>query len=144
MKKILLIVLAIVLILSFNSIAFAKESTKTAQEENSFLNPIMPLWSTIANISASLDISGGTAYMSASISTYGADSVAINAYLQRYINNSWTTIRYYPNSFSGSSGSWGVNRSVSSGYDYRLLVYYYAYEGGSLVESTIKIVYDSY
>ncbi len=143
MKKILTIILALVMLFTFNSIAFAKEA-KNKPNISDFLDlPIDIEWHTVDEVSASLRISGGRAYMTASISTYDADSVRILAYLQRYSNGTWTTIRSWSNDYASSSGVWVVNRYVSSGYDYRLIVYYYAYENGSMVEATTMIRYDS-
>lgn len=85
----------------------------------------------IISTSTSLDITAsGKACCSASISCYpGTDSNRISAYLQRNENGNWVTVQNWAKDTSGNYGSLYKEYYVASGYQYRLKVYYYAYEG---------------
>ena len=86
----------------------------------------------------------GKASCSATIYCYpGTDSVRISAYLQRNVSGSWVTVQHWSESSSGNYGSMYKEYYVTSGYQYRLYVYYYAYEGDD-VESTVGVDYYTY
>ncbi len=59
--------------------------------------------------------------------------------IQRYSGGSWSTYTTRTTySYNTSSKSDGSYVSVPSGYSYRVVTYHYAYEGTTMVNSTIK------
>jgi len=78
--------------------------------------------------------SSGLASLGSSVTAYpGTDKVKISMYLQRY-NSGWSTVQHWTKEAVGTYVSLVKSYYVTSGYNYRLLVYFYAYEG-SAVES---------
>ena len=135
-RKTLGLIVAIVMMLSFSSIAFA-----TTNEDDGGATDYTYISSTVTN----LEITGvGKACCSAVINCYsGTDSNRISAYLQRNVNGTWTTVQYWAQNTTGSRGVLYKEYYVTSGYQYRLRVYYYAYEGNDS-ESTTGTDYYTY
>lgn len=79
----------------------------------------------------------GKACCAATLTCYaGTDSNRISAYLQRYNNGTWTTLQHWTQDTTGSRGTLYKEYYVTSGYQYRLRVYYYAYEGSNTESAT--------
>ncbi len=99
---------------------------------------VTPMWTYINSVMNWMDIDGsGKASMYASITAYsGVTSVKITSYLQRYQNGNWTSVNSWSQTFSGTTGTWTKEYYVYSGYNYRLLTYFYSYVGSTQVEST--------
>lgn len=55
--------------------------------------------------------------------------VSIYAYLQQYVNGSWVSINAGYGQYPTYTGTLSFNTSVSKGYQYRVLVNYYAFSG---------------
>ena len=139
MKKFLIIVLAVMALVVFPINAMATDDA----EEDPGKDPGMD-YTYITYTTIDFDISGsGYADMYASMgASASVDSTRISAYLQQY-DSGWQTVQHYSKNSDSNYVSWGAGRYVSSGYQYRLLVYYYAYVGGSS-ESTSRTQTDSY
>ena len=115
--------------------AFAFESGLTSKSFNS--NPIQPLFTNITLYQNTFDISSsGKSSVTVVLSARNVDKVKVEAYLQQYKNGSWTTIKNWSNTVSGTSASIGENWYVASGYSYRMLSYGTVYKNGAVVEST--------
>jgi hypothetical protein len=120
MKKILTATFAILLVLAFTTVALADGLT-------------------ITSASNSISKSGTTVTMGQITNTYPtATKIKHVKYLQRYSGgwSTYTTITSY--SYSTSSFSNPISRSVPGGYSYRVVTYHYAYEGTTLVDTEVR------
>jgi len=135
-RKTVILIVAVVMLLSFSNIALA-----TTNEDDGGANDYTYISSTITNLEIT---SVGKACCAATITCYsGTDSNRISAYLQRYVSGSWTTVQHWAQTTTGSRGVLYKEYYVTSGYQYRLRVYYYAYEGSN-TESTTGTDYYTY
>jgi hypothetical protein len=93
----------------------------------------VPVWTLIKYADNNFYINpDGRASMTASISAYsGIDRVSMTSHLQRYVNNTWVTIKHWTHENSGTSAFWSEDYYVSTGYSYRLVTYFFAYKGTS-------------
>ncbi len=133
LKKITLSLLTVLMALSILMPATALAEGPTVQSDSVF----SPNWTYIADIGDSLGIdSSGKAAMTSLIVAYSGTSVSMINYLQRYENGSWTSVQGWSSSTQGTRGNWSNTYYVYSGYNYRLLTYFYVYNNGSLLEST--------
>lgn len=133
LKKVILSTLAIMVALSLLMPVTALAASTSNQSETI----VKPCWTYISNVNNSLGInSSGQASMLSSINAYSGTSVSMINYLQRYQNGSWTNVQGWSSSTQGTYGSWSNSYYVSSGYSYRLLTYFYVYNGSTLLEST--------
>lgn len=114
--------------------ALAQPGTLTYDSE------ITPMWSMIMNVSNGLEINSGKALMFSRIAGYSGQvrSIRISAYLQRYVNGTWVTVKNWIQDYEGSSALWTKSWYVNKGYYYRLKTYFYVYNNGSQ-ESTVLI-----
>jgi len=94
---------------------------------------ISPMWAQFISIDNDITIqSNGQALMSASFEVRSnVQKVIISSYLQRYENDSWTTIKYWTEEFQDDIGFWSESYYVTKGYNYRLVTYFHAYDGTS-------------
>lgn len=140
MKKILAVVLAAALLACMPGVTLAAEQAK---EDMSGI--ITPMYVVISDAVCYLNITAnGTANMSASVEcASGVTKVRMVQYLQRY-NGGWQTIDSWSQNYYSSSADWQESCSVTSGYSYRLYVYFYAYNGTVLMESTTRNSTDTY
>lgn len=100
---------------------------------------VSPLWVLIKSVNNSLSINGsGYATMTASITTYDADSVRIDSYLQRNESGTWVVVDSWSQSYPAPSANWSKGKYVSQGYWYRLVTIFYAYKD-STTEFTTRI-----
>ncbi len=100
------------------------------------------IYSAVCNLSIS---SGGVASMSASIDCASVvNKIRIAAHLQRYQAGSWSTINSWSNYYYSNEATWSNTYNVTSGYNYRLYVYYYVYNGSTLLESVTRFKTASY
>jgi len=133
MKKFFLLIFTRLLFFSFDENAFAEEE---AQASISELDKDPLRFTYIVSVDANLNISAGSAAMSAEIVCVpSVDSCRISAYLQRYVNGAWVTLQNWSQNYGTYYGSWSNSYGVTSGYNYRLRVYFYAYDG-DIREST--------
>ena len=141
LKKSMVILFAVVFLVSFNSTALAKTPTEVEQKIN---NEVGLRYTYISYTNVSLSINAiGKATCSATLSAYNTvDRVRISAYLQ-YYDGGWYTDQHWTVEDDDSYVVMSKERYVTSGYQYRLLVYYYAYSG-STSESTSDIDYYTY
>ena len=132
LKKFALSTLAILIILSL-CIPIASASSDTTT------NVIKPMWTYLQLVHNGLQIdSSGLATMVSEINCYTGtvNKVRMDNYLQRYINGSWTTLNSWSQTTYDTYDYWGTTYYVYQGYNYRLLTYFYAYNGNTLLEST--------
>ncbi len=140
-RKLLLMTVAIMLVFSVGGTALAEGRTPEASESGGDYSICYTYISyTSCNFSIAAD---GKATMTATINGYSnVDSVKISGYLQRY-NNGWQTVKSWSETTSGRYGIMSKTWYVSQGYQYRWLVYYYAYSGSN-VESTSDAIYRNF
>ncbi len=91
----------------------------------------------ILSASTSLSIGGGGyASISNNITCVAAvDKIVMSTYLQQY-NGSWVTVNHWTDTVYSNTASSGHGAYVASGYNYRALVYFYAYDGSSYESTT--------
>jgi hypothetical protein len=130
MKKYISIVFSIVLVFSiFMPSAIADKPNN--------VRGIRPLFTYISSVGNGLTISGGTASMNSHLTASGsANKIVMNSYLKRNQSGTWTTVDSWPQTTYSSSAYWSDTCSVSSGYYYKLVTYFYVYNGSTLLEST--------
>ena len=98
---------------------------------------VTPCFTYIAIFATGYDISStGKAIVDVYLTARNVDSVKVEAYLQQYKNGSWTTIKSWSNTETGTDAGLGGIYYVAQGYQYRVISYGYVYKSGSLVEST--------
>jgi hypothetical protein len=99
-----------------------------------------PMFTYISSVDSNLSISSsGTATVSASIICYSSvDSTSVSSYLQRYSGGTWNTIKSWSGSDDDATANMYGTYAVTSGYNYRVRSYFYAYVNGSVVESTSR------
>jgi len=98
---------------------------------------VTPCFSYITIFHTSYDISSsGKASVGVYLTAHDVTSVTVEAYLQQYKNGSWTTIKSWSNTESGTDAGVAGEYYVAHGYQYRFVSRGYVYKSGSLVEST--------
>ena len=140
MKRALLLLCVCLILMVVPGTALADSSQSVSED------PRVSLRYTYINyVAQSLDISAaGNASMAAEMQcTATIDKTRISAYLQRY-SGGWESIAHWSKTSYSDECSWSQSYYVTSGYSYRLYVYYYAYIDDSVVESTTQTSYDSY
>lgn len=128
LKKLLLLSLSLVIMLSFSLSAFAQAK-------------ISPRWNYLISMSADLDINSlGVAnvdvYCIANKSTI--DSMKATIAVQRLENGSWKTVKSWSTSEDGSTINFNKNCAVYKNYSYRVKVTAKAYSNGSLKETVTQ------
>lgn len=104
-------------------------------EENA--NIIQPRFTNIAAFTNKFDISsGGKATITSSVTATNVDKIKINAYLQRYANGQWTTVKSWTTTEYGTFAALGESYYVTSGYQYRMVSNAYVFLNNQLLEST--------
>jgi len=78
----------------------------------------------------------GKAVLTSSIDARNVDECKISMYLQRYQNGSWTTVKNWSATESGTFCGLGETWYVMSGYQYRMRSFGYVYLNGKMIEST--------
>ena len=138
-KKLWIFLSAIVLLASFSGVAYAKTPMET--EALSSNGDFGAKYTYIRSTSVNLTINTiGKATCSATLSAYSCvDRVRISAYLQ-YYDGAWYTEKHWIVEEDGTYAVLSKERYVASGYQYRLLVYYYAFSDDDS-ESTHAIDY---
>lgn len=140
MKKLLSVVMAAVLFICMPGVAFAGD-----QADAEMSGIISPMYVVISSASCSLNISAsGTVNMFAMISCAPTvNKIRMVQYLQRY-DGGWQTVDSWSQYYYSNSADWSQSRSVTSGYTYRLYVYFYVYNGTLMLESTTRNSSDTY
>ena len=138
-KKLWIFLSAIVLLASFNGVAYAKTPVETGTLSSS--GDFGAKYTYIRSTSVNLTINSiGKATCSATLSAYSCvDRVRISAYLQHY-KGGWVTDKQWIVEEDGTYAVLSKERYVARGFQYRLLVYYYAFSGDNS-ESTSDIDY---
>jgi len=138
MKKLLSILLALMLLFSLTTTAYATDDDDRVPDVS-----MTDLAYFIAVVS-SLDIQSGIAYCSGqALCTSSVDRIDISMYLQKY-DGGWTTLKYWANRTNSDTASLDGQWAVVSGYSYRLRCYFYAYIDDVCVEIVSATSYDSY
>jgi hypothetical protein len=137
MKRFFTIVLVIALLCSVSITGYAADTEKSFEKPPSYGTRM----TYINQVYTSLYISSnGLSNSYSYIYAYpGVDSVRISMYLQRY-NDGWETVKHWAQDFDGTYGQLSKDWYVYSGYEYRVLTYFYAYEG-SATES-VSLIHD--
>ena len=143
MKKVLTFIMAAILLIGLPSTVYAAEDSAYAAEDSSGDYELDAAY--ILYTMCSLDISGGgQAYCSASmLCTAAITKTRISAYLQQY-DGGWETVRSWSSDVYSNYIPWSGSYYVSSGHYYRLICYYYAYIGDSIVDNSTLISYEDY
>jgi hypothetical protein len=148
MKKILFAVLAAAMLACVPGVALADAQIQDARIQADTYEEmiISPMYTYIFSASCNLSISSnGVASMSASIDCAATiNKIRMAQYLQRYEGGSWNTISSWSQYYYSDEASWSNTYNVTSGYNYRLYVYYYAYNGNTLLETVTRFKTASY
>lgn len=98
---------------------------------------IQPRFTNIRFFDNTFDIAdNGKASVTSLLAANGSNQITISAYLQKYQNGRWTTVKHWTTTQKGSQAALGVSWYITSGYQYRLVSYGYVYSAGKLLEST--------
>ena len=139
MKKIFSAITATILLLSMCTIAYASENTE--KEADSLYGM---RYTYISYTTTSINISNGLATVSNSISCNSdVDKVTVSSYLQKYSNGTWTTLKHWTDTENDNRYAGTHTYYVASGNSYRVLTYFYAYDG-SASESVTEYAYQDY
>lgn len=140
MKKILTFILIITLFCSVSITSYAADKEELAEKTPEYGLRMTYINSVIASLSISSD---GLSNSYAKMYAYsGVDSIKISMHLQKY-DNGWKTVKNWSKEFDSTYGSLSKDWYVMSGYEYRVLAYFYAYDGSNS-ESTSLIHKASY
>jgi len=125
-KKIISYVLVIAVLLSMNVTVYATDFVEGGRKPSEFSTRM----TYIGNVYTSLSISSkGKSNSYASMNAYSeVDKVRISMYLQQY-DSGWKTVKNWAQDFTGTYGSLSKDWYVKRGHDYRVLTYFYAYDG---------------
>jgi len=122
--KTLMIIMVIIMSLSVPATAMSKEIPETKYQE-------IDMYKNSFEISSS-----GIASCKVSLESQSSDrTVKVYAYIQRYENGRWITVKSGNASADDGDVSIYMQLMVLSGYDYRLKSYAYVYKDGILLES---------
>lgn len=144
MKRKVVLFLSIVIILAnIASPAIAADNSSNSSEKDT-VSPVVivpestftALYTLITSAYTGLYIDyRGCAYLTGALNCKpGVDRNVISCYLQRY-NSGWKTVQHWRKTTYGTTATLSCYWFVSSGYTYRALIYFYAYDG-ELSEST--------
>lgn len=133
MKKIISLAIALLFLAALPGTMFAVENNQDSKEAIALAST---RYTYIDYATCNLVInSSGKASMTATLDCDNSvDSTRISAYLQKY-DSGWKTLKHWAQNYNSSYAAWGNHYYVASGYQYRVLVYYYAYSGSN-TEST--------
>lgn len=126
-KKLMLVLVAILLILTPNVMVYATPNVPETQEG------IQPFWTNTSDVTVCLSITDGKAVLSAVVDGYsGVNKITGVAVLERLNSNgTYTEIERWDNL---SSNSWDLNwtatRYVAKGYTYRFTITATVYKNG--------------
>ncbi len=128
LKKISIFILIIALFCSISITGYAADTEQLSEKPPE----VGTRMTYISQVYTSLTISsGGLSNSYARINAYpGVGRVRISMYLQRY-DSGWKTVQHWTQDFTGTYGSLSKNWYVTSGYEYRVLTYFYAYDGSN-------------
>lgn len=129
-KKGIILLVILVIGLTINP-AFALASGELVVETDS----VQPMWSHVSSFANLFDISaGGKATVNSLLYAYNVDSIRVQANLQQFKGDKWTTIKTWSNtstdSYCGLQGTW----YLVSGYTYRVITTGAVYNGNQLLE----------
>lgn len=144
MKKILIVMLAIMMLFAFSGTAYAAapSTSNTAWVVSSQATRGFTYIVYAANYFTIT--SAGKAEMNVSLlCSTSVTGTRVSAYLQKFQNNQWVTLKHYGEESDTNRCYAGAEWYVVSGYLYRHKVYYYAYNG-AVTESTVVNHYKSY
>lgn len=128
MKRIFAFILIIALFCSVSVTGYAADVGELVEKPSASgvrMTYISQVYTKLSISSSGLSTSYGR------INAYsGVDSVRISMYLQRN-DNGWKTVKHWVQDFNGTYGSLSKDWYVMSGYEYRVLTYFYAYDASS-------------
>jgi hypothetical protein len=127
-KKITVLLMSIILALSFAGNALAAKSEPELNA--SYDVGLRFTYISYTNTSISINSSGKASCTAKISASSNVDRVYISGYLQRY-DNGWTTVKHWTKTSYSSSCNLLSSHYVTSGYQYRYIVYYYAYDGSN-------------
>jgi len=136
LKKVLTIALFIALLFSMCITGYASDFSELKEPPEI---GVKMTYINSAYTSLSISSSGQSNSYAMMIAYSSVDSVRISMYLQRY-DNGWKTVKHWAQNFTGTTGSLSKAWYVTHGYEYRVLTYYYAYDGSS--SESLKKVHD--
>ncbi|MCD5410473.1 MAG: hypothetical protein LRZ93_02315 [Clostridiales bacterium] len=132
-KKISVLCFYLVLMISVIPI-YASDDSESLEGK---VDIIQPNFTNISVFSNNFEITDkGKAMLTSSITARNVDEIRISMYLQRYQSGGWRILKRWTTTQFGNIAVLGGTWYVVSGYQYRILSYAYAYQGGRLIEST--------
>lgn len=140
MKKIIPIILTVLLMCALCTTGLALDEAQEFEAEGDIGIRYTLIDKT--SIGFSINSSGNASMLAMLWGTAGVDRVRVSCYLQKY-DGGWSTVQHYSAESYSDYVAWSASRYVVSGYTYRLLVYYYAYDGNNY-ESTSRSILDTY
>lgn len=136
MKKFISVLLVLAFLSFMQSSAAAGDYLQSITSDKTVISP-MYTYFTGANCNLSISGSGAASMDAAAQCISTIDKIRILAYLQKY-NGGWQTINTWSQYYYSNTASWSQSDNVTSGYNYRLYVCFYAYDAGLLVESVVR------
>ena len=142
-KKKVFTIFTLLLVVMFASSSFALAESSQQKKEGP-TNPAK--WNYISSVSVALNItSAGKAEMDATMVAYSSvNKCKIVSKLQRYTGGQWKDVKEWTYTSNKRTAYWSDYWYVTSGYTYRLLCNFYAYNGSTLLESTQLSRTDTY
>jgi hypothetical protein len=144
MKKVIGLFLAAVVLFCLPGAALASNDAVLAGAETDAA--MSPMTAYIGYADCTINISSnGYASMEAVTDCYSpVNKIRMAEYLQRNVSGSWQTVASWSQYYYSDTASWAKGYYVSSGYQYRLLCYYYCYYDPTLLEGISRTDTDTY
>ncbi len=141
MRRVTILVLVVALLFCMPGAALAADNVQAVGDD-----VISPRLAYISYATCSLNISSnGYAQMSAVMECYSpVNKIRLSPHLQRYVNGSWQDVTKWSQTTYSDFATWSKGYYVTSGYQYRLMCYYYCYYDATLLESVTCANYDTY
>lgn len=143
MKRTITLFIAAVILLCMPGAALAADDGQAVLEPDAVMSPMLAY---IGYATSTLEISSsGYADMEALMECYSpVDKIRISEHLQRYVNGSWQDVAAWSQYYYSDMASWSRGYYVASGYQYRLMCYFYCYYDTTLLESVSRADYYTY
>ncbi len=140
-KKFLFLLMAL---LSFASLpTYAFESTEQTLNSGNII--IQPRFTNISIYQNTFDLSAsGKASVMTYLTVRTLSDVRVEASLQQSKNGTWTTVKSWSSSASGTSSGLNVTYYVLKGYNYRMISSGKVYKNGKLIEQTSYVSESKY
>lgn len=125
MRKILYFIFVVALLCSISNTGFAADTSVEPIEIGTRMTYIRSISTKLSITSTGLSTARAKIYACS-----GVDKVRISMYLQRY-DNGWKMVKHWRQDFDAANGSLLKKWYVMSGYNYRVITYFYAYDGSN-------------